>query len=51
MSRSRDSLRRLFSSPCAMVVTALVIRLVVMACVFRMHLDPALDHKAFGYET
>lgn len=34
-----------------MVVAALALRLLVMAFTFRAQLDPALDHKAFGYET
>ena len=34
-----------------MVIAALAIRLLVMAFTYSAFLDPALDHKAFGYET
>ena len=34
-----------------MIVAALTIRLIVMAFTYTAFLDPALDHKAFGYET
>jgi 4-amino-4-deoxy-L-arabinose transferase-like glycosyltransferase len=34
-----------------MVIAALAIRLIVMAFTYTAFLDPALDHKAFGYET
>ena len=34
-----------------MVIAALTIRLIVMAFTYTAFLDPALDHKAFGYET
>ena len=34
-----------------MVVAALALRLIVMAFTYTAQLDPALDHKAFGYET
>jgi 4-amino-4-deoxy-L-arabinose transferase-like glycosyltransferase len=34
-----------------MIVAALAIRLTVMAFTYQAFLDPALDHKAFGYET
>jgi 4-amino-4-deoxy-L-arabinose transferase-like glycosyltransferase len=47
----RDKPRSLFSSPWAMVITALVLRLVVMGFAYRIQLDPAQDHWAFGWET
>ena len=34
-----------------MVLAALALRLIVMAYVYPMELDPARDHWAFGYET
>jgi 4-amino-4-deoxy-L-arabinose transferase-like glycosyltransferase len=34
-----------------MLIAALAIRLIVMAFTYKAFLDPALDHKAFGYET
>ncbi len=34
-----------------MVIAALAIRLIVMASTYTIQTDPALDHKAFGYET
>ncbi|MGH9614891.1 MAG: ArnT family glycosyltransferase, partial [Bryobacteraceae bacterium] len=34
-----------------MVVAALALRLLVMAFTYTAQLDPAQDHKAFGYET
>jgi 4-amino-4-deoxy-L-arabinose transferase-like glycosyltransferase len=40
-----------FSSPKTMIVAALALRLLVMAFTYTAQLDPALDHKAFGYET
>lgn len=34
-----------------MVVVALALRLIVMGLLFRLQLDPARDHFAFGFET
>jgi 4-amino-4-deoxy-L-arabinose transferase-like glycosyltransferase len=34
-----------------MVIAALALRLLVMAFTYTAQLDPALDHKSFGYET
>jgi 4-amino-4-deoxy-L-arabinose transferase-like glycosyltransferase len=39
------------SSPWAMVIAALALRLVVMAFVYTDRLDPARDHWTFGWET
>jgi hypothetical protein len=47
----RDKPRSLFWSPWAMVITALALRLVVMGFAYRIQLDPAQDHWAFGWET
>jgi hypothetical protein len=43
--------RPLFYSPWAMVIVALMLRLVVMEFSYRSLLDPARDHYAFGYES
>jgi 4-amino-4-deoxy-L-arabinose transferase-like glycosyltransferase len=44
-------IRSLFWSPWTMVLVALALRLLVMAFVYPMHLDPALDHWKFGWEV
>ena len=41
----------LFWSPWAMVSAALALRLVVMCVMYKIQLDPSLDHWAFGWET
>jgi hypothetical protein len=51
LSGTRATFGRIFSSPETMVVVALALRLLVMAFTYTAQLDPALDHKAFGYET
>jgi 4-amino-4-deoxy-L-arabinose transferase-like glycosyltransferase len=51
VSHPRGGTRRFFWSPYAMVIVALAVRLIVMAFVYPTQLDPALDHKSFGYET
>jgi 4-amino-4-deoxy-L-arabinose transferase-like glycosyltransferase len=50
-TRPPFEIRSLFWSPAAMVIVALVLRLLVMAFVYQQQLDPARDHFAFGYET
>jgi 4-amino-4-deoxy-L-arabinose transferase-like glycosyltransferase len=40
-----------FSSPSAMIIAALALRLVVMIFAYPMRLDPSLDHDAFGGEV
>jgi 4-amino-4-deoxy-L-arabinose transferase-like glycosyltransferase len=47
----RAKVRPFFSAPWAMVVVALVIRLVVMGFAYKIQLEPARDHWAFGWET
>ena len=42
---------RSLSSPWAMVIAAMAIRLLVMAFVYSFRLDPTLDHDAFGGEV
>jgi 4-amino-4-deoxy-L-arabinose transferase-like glycosyltransferase len=44
-------IRSVFRSPAAMVIVALALRLLVMAFVYKLQLDPARDYFAFGYET
>src|SRR6202140_2096069 len=52
MVRSEESLRHsVFRSPWAMVAAALALRLVVMCFTYKIQLDPAQDHWAFGWET
>ncbi len=48
---SRSKIRTLFWSPYAMVVTALILRLVVMGFAYPMLLNPSLDHDTFGGEV
>ena len=45
-----ERIRPFFSSPWAMVIVAMALRLVVMRFVYTSLLDPARDHYAFGYE-
>ena len=45
-----ERIRSFFSSPWAMVIVAMVLRLVVMRFDYPSLLDPARDHYAFGYE-
>ena len=47
----RANIRPLFWSPCAMVVVALALRLVVMGFAYKLQLDPAQDHWTFGWEN
>ncbi|HVA95954.1 MAG TPA: glycosyltransferase family 39 protein [Candidatus Dormibacteraeota bacterium] len=47
----RAKLWSLFRSPWAMVVVALSVRLIVMGFAYKLQLDPAQDHWAFGWET
>lgn len=47
----RVKIRSLFWSLWAMVVVALALRLIVMAFAYKIQLDPAQDHWAFGWET
>lgn len=51
MPNPRDTRLSMFRSPWAMVIIALAIRLVVMAFAYKIQLDPAQDHWAFGWET
>jgi len=48
---SHSKIRAFFSSPWAMVIVALVVRLVVMAFAYTAQLDPSQDHWVFGWET
>ena len=50
LSRSEE-LRRKGSSLLLIVLTALFLRLLVVAIVYQDQLDPARDHWAFGWET
>lgn len=50
-SNLRNRVRTLFWSPSAMVLAALALRMVVMAFAYKIQLDPAQDHWAFGWET
>jgi 4-amino-4-deoxy-L-arabinose transferase-like glycosyltransferase len=43
--------KQFFSSPVAIVLVALAIRMAVLPFVFTNQLDPARDHWAFGFET
>ncbi len=47
----RLKIRLWLSSPWAMVIAAMVLRLVVMGFVYTDRLDPARDHWTFGWET
>lgn len=51
MTGFRAGIQSLSSSRRAMVIAALAIRLIVMAFTYTAQLDPALDHKVFGFET
>src|SRR3984893_9706865 len=55
MTKSANSLhakvRAFFSSPCAMISVALVVRLIVMGFAYKIQLDPSQDHWVFGWET
>jgi 4-amino-4-deoxy-L-arabinose transferase-like glycosyltransferase len=48
---TRDTPIPLLYSPWAMVAAALALRLVVMCFAYKIQLDPAQDHWAFGWET
>src|ERR1700688_4998344 len=50
-TNERSKIRHLFWSPYAMIVTALILRLVVMGFAYKIQLDPAQDHWTFGWET
>jgi 4-amino-4-deoxy-L-arabinose transferase-like glycosyltransferase len=50
-TRPRVKIRPWLSSPWAMVIAALALRLVVMAFAYTNRLDPARDHWTFGWET
>ena len=43
--------RPFFRSPWVIVIAALLLRLVVMGFTYKLQLDPAQDHQAFGWET
>ncbi len=44
-------LKQFLSSPAAVVIVALAIRMAVLPFVYTNQLDPARDHWAFGFET
>src|ERR1700682_2876660 len=48
---SHSKIRAFFSSPWAMILVALVVRLVVMAFAYTAQLDPSQDHWVFAWET
>jgi 4-amino-4-deoxy-L-arabinose transferase-like glycosyltransferase len=50
-ARLRVKIRPWLSSPWAMVIAALALRLAVMGFVYTDRLDPARDHWTFGWET
>ena len=46
-----SKIRRSFWSPWAMVIAALILRLVVMGFAYKVQMDPAQDHWTFGWEN
>lgn len=51
MNAKRGTIRSFFESPWGMIVVALAVRLIVMSFAYKLQLDPAQDHWAFGWET